>query len=491
MFIDVNNVPDKLKEARELLNFYDENLGYPDENNHVYINYDKVISYYDQITGAMDNLLEDVMQLQYDESGVYEYINLNSSNEIYRTLINRLKMPESKFTSKGKTSFKLEVLNRYNTSYPHPIVKKIIEWKELESVRKGLKWYYDNLVPIEGITNNEGDRIAKIRVNYRLIETLRLETYEPNLQGLNLDIADIITAKKDWVIVQVDSGQIEPRLWYSTVIKDPLMKWLIEQYDDVYYAVTDYCLRESTDYTPENLHLTDSIDKSQRDAVKVIILSGSYGSSQESIRYKFREVAESLLAQTPKGRAALTEINSIKLYEAQLTSDKVPDKYKGEIRQKWEVAMKHLDELTQYSKFLSDRYISRILNHPQRKRLEREIRDKVSSGTRVVTSLFGDERPVRGDFNYLKNCFLNNPMQMAVSRLSAITICKAFEFIKSLPNGQDYIRYAFQKHDECIYYVRRDKVEELAPILKDFRSYEFEDWIPIRGDMKIGLDYKK
>lgn len=488
MQLDINNIPDKIAEAK---NYLDYNQNEQDLNNHVFVNYDKVHNYRILYKELMDKAeLEFNISLT-EITGEWHNFDLSVRRHVMFALTRIIGIPENEITKYGKPSLASDVIQKLYSRYRHSVLYYYLEYSKYKSLHSGLKHYAEYAQPIAGFYSNEGDRLAKFKALYGISETYRYQTSTPNFQGINELTCDIISAPEGWVVVQVDSGQIEPKIYYSTVIKDPMINWLITQYDDVYFALADYCLRDSTDYNSNNLFLHPHVDKSHRGPLKTLVNAGAYGSTLGNLKSLSASIYEDSYYKTEEGKLLAEELGRIPLYNTILADPSLTESKKQFLENKIKSIKEQASNVGKDGHWLAERYYSRLAKHPHRVAHEEEIVRKINKGEREVTSVFGDSRIISGDYNYLKNCFLNNPIQMASARLSAISICKAFEFINSDERIKKSVIYAFNKHDEDVFFVRKEVVDHVAPILKDLRAYEIEGWLPIKSDCTIGLNYFK
>lgn len=482
------DVPNRINEAKMYLNHPSGEAH--DRNGYVFFNIDKIEAYYETARQLQEQLAENLRELFADTTGEYKMFNPSSPADIKTILINYMNIPESDLMHQGKVSSGKEVIYKLREKYNTPFIHAYIQYNEQATRAGNLKYYFENIKPMPGKYNNEGARIGMDRMVYRLVETYRMNSYEPNIQGLARDLCDIITAPAGWVVVQVDSKQIEPKIYYSTIIKDPMIFWLIEQYDDVYFALADYCLREDVEYRPDNLFKIEELNPNIRTTLKTLVNAGNYGSTLDKLKKLSTQIYKKGVMQTEEGKTKYSMINQIGGLERKLRSDKIPEKYKAQLHIDLSKALAQFDDIQQKGSELAERFFKRLVKHPHRVEYEKKIDNMIrTNNARLIKSPFGDERVVYGSATHIKNCFINNPIQMSVARLSAISICQAFELCEKYPQG---VQYAFHKHDEDVFYVKAKIAEQLAEeFIKPFREYEIEGWSPIQAECKIGLDYTK
>jgi DNA polymerase I-like protein with 3'-5' exonuclease and polymerase domains len=135
-------------------------------------------------------------------------------------------------------------------------------------------------------------------------------------------------------------------------------------------------------------------------------------------------------------------------------------------------------------------YENKIVNHPVRKQLENKIRSEVRHGARTFYGSFGTpitpeetdkfRKGEQGWMEHLVRCGINNPIQATASELMLFSLDASVRVLDT----DGYINY--YKHDEGSFYVPEDKVDDLAPKLRECLSYKVKGWIPIGSDLKIG-----
>ena len=294
-----------------------------------------------------------------------------------------------------------------------------------------LKQYID--LPLSAAEDCDNQRMVIAHPRWNLLTTSRLSASTPSLQNINRSICDIYTAPKGWTMVFSDSGQIEPRITYSAYIRDDLIMTLIKLYDDAYFGLLHFILMTPAEETAartdlsilQRKEISDEM-KSKRSRLKVLGLAGNYGS------------------------ANLGAIDSE----------------------------------------LGPLYEQKIVNHPARKALEVQVTSDVRHGVDCFYGYFGTpvypedtskyEKGSSGWSGHMIRCGINNPIQATAAELMRISIITARDVL----GPQDHI--GAYKHDEGMFYVRNEHVEELAPRLQECQAYAVEGWIPIGSDLHIG-----
>lgn len=488
MKLSLTDIPNRITEAKQYLDFREKSTPI---NNQVFVNVDKLKIYEVQFTALMKQCELEFNQLCYEASGHWVEFDLSNKNNIKNAFTKMLGIPINEITYKGKFSLRSEVITRLYRKYRMPALFMYIQYTKYKSKLSGVRQYLPYIDKPSTMVNNVGEKIVSINTNYNFSDTFRNQTYNPNFQGTNKELSNIITAPKGWVIIQADSEQIEPRLYYSTVVRDKLINWLIEEYNDVYLALVDYCMRDDIEFHEGNLKREGSFNRKHRNTLKTLVNAGTYGSSLKKLKDYSSMIYEDSFFQTEEGREISYELSKSNYYKKILDNPQTPPERVAHITESMNKTKEKLNEVREEGNILAERFHERIVNHPQRLKFEDEVNQKIYSGNNEIISPFGDSRIVYGDFNYKRNCHINNPMQMAAARLSAISICKAFEFINSHDAYKKGVIFGVNVHDEDVFFVRKELVPFVKDTIKDFRQYHIDSWIPINSSCKIRLDYDK
>jgi DNA polymerase-1 len=139
-----------------------------------------------------------------------EPFNVNSADQLREILYERLKLPVSKKTSTGKPSTDASVLEKLD----HPIVERLLRYRELEKLRST---YVDGYLPLIG-----PDGRIHTTFNQMAAATGRLSSEEPNLQNIPVrsevgrTVRRAFVPRPGWRFVVADYSQIELRVLAHT-----------------------------------------------------------------------------------------------------------------------------------------------------------------------------------------------------------------------------------------------------------------------------------
>ena len=365
-------------------------------------------------------------------------VNIDDKTEVIRQLI-RMGVSPSEFGEKADTlTAAVRQAISENCSYSPAVHEsmKVLEQYGSDKRNKGNIVNYA-LLPHSVALSKYNRRMSVGHPTWSILSTSRLAASNPGIQGIPRDMGDIVTEPKGYTLVRCDSGQIEPRINFSTYLKDELIMNLIIHYNDAYYGILHYCTmkeeeekacRDNFDLNFKPLIITDEI-KNMRQLIKRMTNAGSYGSGN------------------------LTAIHPVlgKLYEV------------------------------------------KIVKHPARLALERKVTQDVQRGVDTFYSMFGTpvrpsstEKYTEGEGNWqqhLIRCGINNPVQTTASDLMLFSINEALSIIREAKDTH----ICFYKHDEACFYVSdEDMANGVGDKLSDVTAYNVKGWIPIEADALIG-----
>lgn len=364
-------------------------------------------------------------------------IRTTQREEVRRVLTQRFGVPEYKFVDKHGST-RLDANTMDTLLKDHTLSADVIRFLELYRTISAADYMTAYLgqyreLPRSVAEDMDGQRMVVAHPTWKLLSTSRFSASNPSVQNIKRDLCDIYTAPKGWQLVFSDSGQIEPRITYSAYIRDDLIVKLITMYDDAYYGLLHYIQLSDE----EEHHLRQHLDEvqchpiteemsSKRQRLKTLGLAGNYGS------------------------ANLSSIDAE----------------------------------------LGPLYERKIVNHPARRAWEAEVKAEVRAGADCFSGYFGTPvypdntaKYAKGDASWMGHvvrCGINNPIQTTAAELMCFSIHEA----KKVLQPGDHI--GSYKHDEGMFYIKEDRVDELAPKLRECLSYQVKDWIPIGSDLHVG-----
>ncbi len=135
-----------------------------------------------------------------------EPFNVNSTDQLRAILFEKLDLPITKKTSTGKPSTDASVLKKLD----HPLVSKLLEYRELEKLRST---YVDGYLPLI-----DPDGRIRTRFNQMAATTGRLSSDSPNLQNIPVRSESGMTIRRAFIagkgsqFLVADYSQIELRV---------------------------------------------------------------------------------------------------------------------------------------------------------------------------------------------------------------------------------------------------------------------------------------
>lgn len=154
-----------------------------------------------------EELRTELAQLERDIHEIAgEAFNVNSTDQLAAVLYGKLKLPILKKTGTGKPSTDAKVLEKLD----HPLVERLLRYRELEKLRST---YVDGYLPLIA-----ADGRIHTRFNQMVAATGRLSSEEPNLQNipvrseLGRTVRRAFVPEKGWKFVVADYSQIELRV---------------------------------------------------------------------------------------------------------------------------------------------------------------------------------------------------------------------------------------------------------------------------------------
>lgn len=372
-------------------------------------------------------------------------LNLDDKEACITTLI-KMGVNRAEFFDQGKRNISFTDGIRKNIMSNPKYSDDVREFVKQFSVyasskrNKGNIENFANQSPRSKALSKNNHRMSCARPTWSLLNTSRIAASNPGIQGIPRSCCDIICEPKGYTLVRCDSGQIEPRINFSSFLRDDLIMNLIMYYDDAYFGLLNFCkmsdeeeklcrLDFQKNFKP--IEITDEI-KDMRQNIKRLTNAGSYGSSN------------------------LGGINPA----------------------------------------LASIYDRKIVKHPARLALEQQVKEDVNRGIDTFYGFFGTpvtpdetEKYTKGGSGWHEHvirCGINNPVQTTASELMMFSISKAREIISRAKDTH----ICFYKHDEACFYVSdEDMANGIGDELSDVTAYNVKGWIPIHADPLIGVKH--
>ena len=251
-------------------------------------------------------------------------------------------------------------------------------------------------------------------------------------------IHDIFTVPKGYRYIEVDSGQIEPRMNQSLLLRDPQMRACTMLYNDAYFGYIHYCLY----LTPE-----------QRTSGTVDLTPIEITDEMKEMRKRFKTFGNATMYGS--------------------TENRNNDPYKAA-------------------------FIQYIGNHPNRLALQRDIEHRIDRGQVVFKTAFGTEINImdgpsaKEDANYSEKeqyrrkvkRAINNPIQGAAADLMRYSADAVDKLLQEKAPNSHILQYV---HDAGKFAIHEDEYDLIINDIKEVTAYQVDDWIPIYSGVDEGV----
>lgn len=283
-----------------------------------------------------------------------------------------------------------------------------------------------------------GHRMLRIEPVWVVQNTGRFAMTNPAIHNFADIVKDCVTVPKGYIMVAVDSGQIEPRLTFSIKMPDKQIQKLIVLYDDAYFGILHYVLMPESD-----------------------ILSGT-------LDFQKMEITDDLQAKRQKLK---TYINAV-IYNSK----------------------------DDYGDSMKTKLIQRIGNHPMHVKWIKELNDQLMTGNYVVHTAFGIPIDVRrgtntsssgkyskaseeSKFNHYLRSAINAPIQGTAADLHRLAIEDEKKFLLYRAS-RSFIMMSV--HDAIYTAVHEEDYDAEIEFLSHCPEYRIDDWVPVLCKAEIG-----
>lgn len=369
-------------------------------------------------------------------------LNVNNKDSVIDTAVS-MGIDRREFLIDNKPSLNAEVFMRLlNNPDVNDDCKEFIKLYATYSSNKnriGTLQGYEKLPRCVVLSYNK-HRMVIAQPRWSLLSTSRLQASYPAIQGIARTYGDVVTHPDGYLLIRADSSQIEPRINFSYFLHDDLVVNLIKYYGDAYFGLLHFCLMTEDVWKAcyadfeSNFTPIEITDAMQekRQDLKRLVNAGSYGSQ-------------------------------------------------------------HLDKI---DPALAKSFDTRIVKHPKRLELEREVKaicDRDPNPT--FYSAFGT--PITPDETskytkgskawrgHVERCGINNPVQATASDLMICSVNAANNLLKGFKDSA----ICYYKHDEGAFLISEKEAEgtDIVEQLSDITAYNVAGWIPIPADPIIGV----
>lgn len=292
---------------------------------------------------------------------------------------------------------------------------------ELKSAVSRTRKMYERFKDYEG-----DDNLGVLSYKYGQKSTGRYYTRDYNIQGINKDFTDCLTAPKGYFLYWCDFDQIDLRVAYETLLNEGgKFDKIFKEYDDKYEAVSRIMALASN-----QVFDLDKF-KEERKKYKVGVLARCYGEKLN------------LLMQNTGDKEFARNLDN------------------------------YFKNNTRYTDYLAD--INKALNR---------------NDVITIRDYFGFKRDIsnRGNKGTIINQCLNTPVQSTSNCIVMHFVNSVLNKFRSMGFGSDMIRVYMIKHDELVL-IMHDDMKKYLNLLKDMSTIAVDDWSLLTMNTEAGKYY--
>lgn len=289
--------------------------------------------------------------------------------------------------------------------------------------------------PMADIPSCDGHKMLILNPHWEPQNTGRVAMQRPAIQNFQHELQELITVPIGYTKLHTDSGQVEPRITYSTFIPDKQIQALINLYNDAYFGLLHYCTMPQSD-----------IMSGRTDFVKM-------------------DITEDMQA----GRKKIKTYGNAVMYGSK--SNPTGDPIKSAM-------------------------IKRIGEHPLRINKTHQLLEQINRGQVIFKTAFGTPIDISkspklssGKYESVEEqklkLAINNPIQGTAADLMRISVHHANGILMNRAKKSYIVNYV---HDAGIFAIHDSEFDMLKDELADIVSYRVEGWLPIYADPEFGRD---
>ena len=339
--------------------------------------------------------------------------------------------------SMGKDSLGAAIATGLYSDELNKLMELYIEQGRCFKAISSFKKIFENH-PIASIETFDNHRMIITKPTWVPQNTGRIGAQNPGLMNISKDVHDIFTVPKGYVYLEVDSGQIEPRLIQSAYINDPQLKKCTMMYNDAYYGYVHYCR-----------YLTDE----QRRSGTLDLQPVPVTPEMEALRKKFKTFGNATMYGSTENR-----LND-------------PDKAA---------------------------FIKYIGGHPNRVKWQKRVEDQIDRGQKIFYTIFGtpidvtaggedDKYPDKESdayFAHLVRTAINNPIQGTAADLMRYSVLQADKLISTEAPNSFILQYV---HDAGKFAISEYEYDRVKDRIHEITAYQVDTWIPIYSGVEEGV----
>lgn len=306
----------------------------------------------------------------------------------------------------------------------------------------------------ERVKGNNGQSLVKIPYTVKATKNLRFSTEDENTIGFYGGLRSAFAAPEGYYILSCDFPQIDARAVLNMYLKNDHLDKLTNEVDDTYLLFKEYARYIRHQHDLKELESASNL--------------GYYIDNQE-LEKRISNYKEQVMPFAAKNIRDLYKVTALKTaYYSRHSS--IPAE-NGTMR----------DLTLMYES--TERY-KRILAMTQ---LMFNLRIPIE-----VTSRWGHRRLImEQDLRATLSSVFNAPIQTTSSEAIIFYVVHFLDYFRAKGHGVDDVRICLNRHDEPIFYIKKEVFEQHHKFIAGMRTYLIEGWSPINLDMFIGDYYKE
>lgn len=384
----------------------------------------------EMLAGFSRQLGEDMLAVQqkiYEVAG--EEFNINSPAQLSHILFEKMQLPSGKKTKSGNYSTGEQILSELAHTYE--IASLVLDYRSLSK----LKSTYVDALP--KLINEETGRVHT-SFNQQIAATGRLSSSHPNLQNIPIrtergrEIRKAFIAEEGYSLVAVDYSQIELRV-IASISEDEAMMQAFKNDEDIHARTA----REIF-----GLESNEDVDRDMRRKAKEVNFGIPYGVSAFGLAQRL----------------------GIDRTEAKTIIDAYFERFPG-IR-------RYINETTEFAR--EHGYVTTLMG---RRRYIPEIRSN---------------NPNRRGF--AERTAINMPIQGTAAELIKIAMLglqAQLEEYNAAQKASKATRMVLQVHDELLFEIPDDQVEELLPLITRIMENAMTLNVPVKVETGVAKNWLK
>lgn len=305
----------------------------------------------------------------------------------------------------------------------------------------------------ERAIGNNGQTLIKIPYTVLPTKNLRFTTKDENTIGFYGELRDSFAAPEGYYILSCDFPQIDGRAALNMYLKNDKLDELTENIDDTYLIFKEYARYISHQHDLKELKESNKL---------------GYYIDKEELENRVAKYKDTVVPFSAKSVRDIYKVTALKTaYYSRHSSIPAENKTMRNLTVMYE-------STERYKRILSMTQLLFNWNIP----IE-------------VTSRWGHKRVImEQDLRATLSSVFNAPIQTTSSEAIIFYVVHFLDYFRLQGHGPEDVRICLNRHDEPIFYIKKEVFEKHAQFIAGMRTYLVQGWAPITLDMFVGDYYK-